>query len=50
MFFQSLEIRKELFGKKHIYMTTSYNNIGGIYLNKSEYNKALKYYQKTLEI
>jgi len=37
-------------GEKNIDVAWSYNNIGIVYSDKSEYEKALEYYQKALEI
>ena len=47
--FKSLEIQKELTGEKHVGIVTSYIGIGNVYLNKSEYDKALQYLKNFLE-
>ena len=31
-------------------MATIYNNIGSVYMKEGDYNKALEYYLKSLEI
>ena len=37
-------------GEKHVSTATSYNNIGGVYYNLGDYDKALDYYNKSLSI
>jgi class 3 adenylate cyclase len=45
---QSFAIRKEMGDKSG--MATSYNNLGNIYLEQSDYVKALQHYQKALDL
>ena len=37
-------------GKDHPETATTYNNIAGVYYAKGDYDKALEYYEKALEI
>ena len=37
-------------GEKHVSTATSYNNIGAVYKNLGDYDKALDYYNKSLSI
>lgn len=46
---KGLNLRKSLFGEKHLEVAASYNNIGLIYSN-TEPREAYKYYQKALQI
>jgi len=45
-----LAIRLKTLGGEHPYVADSYNNIGVVWKNKGEYDKALDFYQKSLEI
>lgn len=47
---QALEMRRELFGEKHLYVATSLNNLGSAYGNLGEHQEALKSEQKALEL
>ncbi|MCK4665039.1 MAG: CHAT domain-containing protein, partial [Bacteroidales bacterium] len=49
-YLKALEIFKELLGEKHTTVASSYNNIGLVYDDKSEYDKSLEYHFKSLEI
>ncbi|ETO04504.1 hypothetical protein RFI_32894 [Reticulomyxa filosa] len=46
---KALETRVAIFGAKHVDVALSYNRLGGIYQYK-KHNKAIKYYEKLLEI
>jgi two-component system, NarL family, sensor kinase len=46
-FFKSLEIKKENGEKESIAIV--YNNIGNLFFNKKQYNRALSYYKKGLD-
>ena len=46
----SLKIRKNVSGKEHIETATCYNNIGLIYDDIGDYNKALEYIKESLNI
>ena len=45
-----LEIRGRVLGQNHPDIATSYNNIGVIYSDKGDYDKALEYHLKAMEI
>ena len=47
---QELEIRKEQLGPNHIYVATSYNNLGLVYWKTGDLEKAKEYHQSSLEI
>ncbi len=47
---KELQIKKQLYGEKHISVAGSYNNIGLVYRKKAEFNKALEYYYKDIAI
>jgi len=47
---QALKTRKKTLGLQHPDAAASYYNIGLIYGNIGDYNKALEYYNKALEI
>jgi CHAT domain-containing protein/tetratricopeptide (TPR) repeat protein len=49
-YFKALQIRKDILGDNHILVATSFNNIGNIYLSKSQFDTALDYFIKSLEI
>jgi CHAT domain-containing protein len=44
--FKALQIRKEILGEKHPDVAANYYDIGLVYNDKGEYDKALGYYQK----
>jgi len=44
------QLKKSIFGENHQDVATSYNNIGGIYNSKGEFDTALDYYQRSLSI
>jgi len=45
-----MQIRKELFGEKNNEVATSYANIGATYNQKYEYDLALEYYLKSIQV
>ena len=45
-----MEICEKILGQEHPSTATSYNNIGGVYDNLGDYDKALEYYSKALAI
>jgi hypothetical protein len=47
---KSLIINQKILSPTDLNLTSSYNNIGGVYYNMGEYSKALSYYEKALEI
>ena len=47
---KALGIREEALGLGHPSTATTYNNIGGVYVEMGDYGKALEYYQKALGI
>lgn len=50
MFEKALEIRRNMFGENDIRVARSMNNIGSIYNDRGEYDRALEYYQRGLHI
>jgi tetratricopeptide (TPR) repeat protein len=50
MFEKALEIRKNIYGDNDIRIASSLNNIGSVYNNRGEYDRALEYYQHGLQI
>ena len=46
----NLSIRLNTLGENHPDVASSYNNIGEVYTNKHELDKALEYYNKSLSI
>ncbi len=49
-YFKCLEIRKYTIGEKNPTTASTYNNIGSVYVNQGDYNKALENYYKCLDI
>lgn len=47
---RQLKIRKKLYGPKHIDIALSFFNIGSIYFQQSDYNKALEYYNRARSV
>lgn len=47
---QHISLVEELHGTESVEAATSYNNIGTVYWKKGEYDKALEFYGKALEI
>ncbi len=47
---KTYEIRKSIYGEKHVDVAKSYNNLGIIYGKKNEYELALQHYLKAVEI
>ena len=47
---KALDIRKALFGEKHLDTASSYNSIGGSYYRLGRYQEALEYEEKALGI
>ena len=47
---KSLQIKFKTLGENHPDTAASYNNIGSSYDNKGDYDKALEYYNKCLNI
>lgn len=45
-----MDIQERVLGKGHSDTTIIYNSIGGIFHSQGDYPKALKYYQKALNI
>jgi len=43
-------MQKKTIGENNPSIATTYNNIGLVYNNQGDYNKALEYYFKSLEI
>jgi len=48
--FKALQIEKEILGENHNDVARSYNNIGTVYDDKGEHDKALEYHFKSLQI
>lgn len=46
---KALKIYESVFGENHLTTAGSYDNIGTIYLNKSDFNIALEYYRSALK-
>ena len=49
-YFKCLEIDKKTMGENNPAIANTYNNIGSVYFDQGDYNKALKNYIKCLEI
>ena len=49
-YIKAWEIKKDVLGENHPDTAISYNNIGVVYYNLGDYDKALEYYNKALEI
>ena len=47
---KALKIWLQVLGENHPDVATSYNNIGFVYNNLGEYDKALEFHQKALKI
>jgi CHAT domain-containing protein/Tfp pilus assembly protein PilF len=47
-FDNALSIRQALLGERHPEVAVSYNNKGDMYLSKSDYNRAIAFYQQAL--
>ncbi|MCD4833825.1 MAG: CHAT domain-containing protein [Bacteroidales bacterium] len=47
---KTLQIRKEIFGEKHVNVANIYNNIGLVYNKNNEYDLSLQYQFKALQI
>ena len=50
IYLRLISLREELYDKDHADTATSYNNIGEVYRNQSDYAKALEYNRKALKI
>jgi len=50
IYFKCLEIDKQTIGENNPSNASTYNNIGSVYYNQGDYNKALENYFKCLEI
>ena len=50
MFEKGLKIRQNLYGHNDIRIAMSMNNIGSVYNDRGEYNRALDYYRRALQI
>ena len=48
VYLRQIKLAEELYGKEHENTATSYNNIGMVYNEQGDYDKALEYYQKAL--
>jgi len=49
-YFICLQIEKCTIGENNPAIATTYNNIGSVYRDQGDYNKALETYLKSLEI
>lgn len=47
---KALKIRESLLGDDHIHISTSYNDLGSLYLSTNNYKEALNYFNKALMI
>src|SRR5579884_1471274 len=44
----SLDLRQQIYGERHLKVAESLAGLGGLYLVKGDYNKAIGYYEKAL--
>ena len=49
-FLFAIEIGLKKLGENHVWVASSYNNLGSVYSKKGNYDKALEYYIKSLDI
>ena len=45
---KALDLRLKLYGEKHTYLISVYNNLGNVYSDLGEYQKAITFYEEAL--